>query len=272
MRTAERTALAVEQKHLHSHFLKRNVVVDFYLPKNINDTSALSLLLINDGQDLEKMGLAEMLDGFLSSAQIQPLLCVGIHTGKDRKMEYGTARVLDYMGRGAKAAAYNRFILEELLPFVHTTYRVDRFPKKAFAGFSLGGLHALDFVWYHPGIFSVAGVFSGSLWWRTKGLHEGYVEERDRIMHSQVRKGMYKPDMKFFFTTGSLDETADRNNNGVIDSIDDTLDLIAELEKKGYKKDIDIKYINFEDGTHDVYTWGRGIPFFLLWAFGSAKQ
>ncbi|MGL6267221.1 MAG: alpha/beta hydrolase, partial [Chitinophagaceae bacterium] len=68
--------------------------------------------------------------------------------------------------------------------------------------------------------------------------------------------------------TGVLDEIADRNNNGIIDSIDDTMDLIGELVKKGYKKEEDIVYLEYEDGRHDVPTWGRAFPAFLKWAFG----
>jgi hypothetical protein len=51
-----------------------------------------------------------------------------------------------------------------------------------------------------------------------------------------------------------LDEIADRNNNGVIDSIDDTVALIEELQRLGYDTNHDIRYTNYEDGKHDVET------------------
>ena len=41
--------------------------------------------------------------------------------------------------------------------------------------------------------------------------------------------------MKFYFECGTADESADRNQNGVIDSIDDTKDLISTLIEKGYE-------------------------------------
>lgn len=258
----------LEQQEITSKFLARKVTVDFYLPKNIEHPQQLSLLLINDGQNLEQMGFLEIIEEMQSAGEIEPLLCVGIYANEQRKLEYGTARILDYEGRGSKAAAFNSFVLEELLPFISNTYNISSFRQKGYAGFSLGGLTALDMVWHYPELFSVAGVFSGSLWWRTKALHEDYVEERDRIMHAQIRSGTYRPSLRFFFTTGSLDETADRNNNGIIDSIDDTLGLIAELEKQGYRQKEDIEYINFDDGRHDVPTWGRGMPLFLKWAWG----
>ncbi|MDQ6608420.1 MAG: esterase family protein, partial [Bacteroidota bacterium] len=195
------------------------------------------------------------------------LLCVGIHCNKDRKEEYGTANELDYEGRGTKAKAYQQFIIEELLPFIQNEFAVASFKKKAIAGFSLGGLSAIDTLWNYPGVFSVAGVFSGSLWWRTKDLQDGYNDATDRIIHKHIREGKYHPGVRFYFTTGSLDETADRNGNGIIDSIDDTRDLINELVKKGYDEVEDIHYSNYEDGRHDVATWGKAMPAFLLWAF-----
>jgi S-formylglutathione hydrolase FrmB len=181
-------------------------------------------------------------------------------------MEYGVAGQPDYKGRGAKAGDYTNFVFEELLPHVHATYHVPSFKEKSFAGFSLGGLTALDIVWNHAYEFANVGVFSGSLWWRSKGYQEGYDDNKHRIMHQQIKKGKYFPWLKFFFECGVADEVADRNKNGVIDSIDDTLDLIHELEQKGYAPD-HIKYLELEDGKHDVPTWGSAFPAFLEWGW-----
>lgn len=258
--------ILVEQKAIASKYLKRYVIIDVYLPKNIDAPSQMNLLLINDGQDLAEMRFSHILNSLLLSAQLQPVFCVGVHAGKDRKNEYGTAGILDYGGRGAKAGAYTKFILEELLPFLHTQYAVESFRQKAFCGFSLGGLSAMDIVWNHPGVFSVVGVFSGSFWWRSKSLEDDYNDDKDRIMHQRVRNGKHQPDLRFYFTTGSLDETADRNGNGIIDSIDDTLALIDELKALGCS-DNDVHYVNYEDGRHDVATWGKAMPAFLLWGW-----
>jgi iron(III)-enterobactin esterase len=272
MKFKDLSSLFVETKLLYSASLRRYVTVDFYLPKNIADPSQLSLLLINDGQDLHQMNFGEMLNELLETNQVQPIVCAGIHANRNRKKEYGIAHTPDYANRGARAGVYKDFILENLIPFIHTNYCIEKFKMKGMAGFSLGGLTALDLVWNHSEIFKTAGVFSGSLWWRSRSLEEGYVEETDRIMHQQIKKGVFKEGLKFYFTTGSLDETADRNNNGIIDSIDDTEGLIMELEKLGYNSVTDIKYINYEDGKHDVETWGRAMPQFLLWGWGVVNQ
>ncbi len=257
--------ILVEQKALASHYLNRYVIVDIYLPRIYASRSNLSLLVINDGQNLDEMPFAPMVNGLLASGQIEPLLCVGLHCNKERIDEYATAARTDFAGRGKKAGAYQQFIIDELLPFIHAEYRIEAFADKAIAGFSMGGLSAIDTLWNYPDVFSAAGVFSGSLWWRSRDLGDGYNDETDRIIHQQIRASEYQPGKRFYFTTGSMDETADRNNNGIIDSIDDTLDLIKELTEKGYDQEKDIHYFNDENGRHDVATWGKAMPAFLLW-------
>lgn len=261
------TNILTERTEIESIFLEREVLIDAYLPTNVAEPEKMSLLLINDGQDLPKMPFEEILDSLVENSEIDPMVCIGIHCGPDRKMEYGVAGQPDFKGRGAKADIYTKFVFEELLPHIRKTYYVHSFKEKSFAGFSLGALSAMDIAWNHPAEFSKIGVFSGSLWWRNKGYDEGYDESRDRIMHSMVRSGSYYPWLKFFFECGAGDEGEDRNKNGVIDSIDDTLDLIAELKAKGYNNS-DIKYFELADGKHDVPTWGRAFPSFLKWGWG----
>jgi enterochelin esterase-like enzyme len=218
---------------------------------------------------MEKMSFSSILEGLYGDNKITPLVCVCIHCGPDRKMEYGVAGVPDYKGRGNKATLYNRFIFEELFPFIDKRIPLSSFSGKAFAGFSLGGLSAIDIVWNHPDIFDKVGVFSGSLWWRSKDqLDEDYDDQKHRIMHQLVRNGIHQPGLQFFFQCGNLDETRDRNKNGIIDSIDDTQDLIKELVSKGYDPEKDIRYMEIENGHHDVYTWGRAMPEFLKWGWG----
>jgi enterochelin esterase-like enzyme len=262
--------ILVENMVLESIYLEREVKVDFYLPTHVAKPAEMSLLLINDGQDLPKMPFEEILDELYTDKLIEPLLCVGIHCGPDRKNEYGTAKELDYKGRGAKAKDYTHFVFSELLPFIRKTYLVPSFKEKSFAGFSLGALSAMDIAWNYPQQFTKVGLFSASLWWRSKGYDEGYNDDTDKIMHAQVREGKHYPWMKFFFQCGAADESADRNDNGVIDSIDDTLDMIKELKAVGYTND-DIKYLELPDGKHDVPTWGKAFPEFLKWGWGRNK-
>jgi enterochelin esterase-like enzyme len=159
-------SILVEEKEITSELLNREVKIDVYLPTHVKHPEQMSLLLINDGQDLPKMPFEEILEDLYYYQDIEPLICVGIHCGPERKMEYGVAKQADYLGRGASAGAYTQFIFEELIPFLRETYHLPHVKEKAFAGFSLGGLMALDIVWNYPHEFTKVGIFSGSLWWR----------------------------------------------------------------------------------------------------------
>ncbi|MEI9909158.1 MAG: alpha/beta hydrolase-fold protein [Bacteroidota bacterium] len=126
---------------------------------------------------------------------------------KIEKHEYGVAGHPDYLGRGGRAGLYTSFIRKELIPFIKKTYVLDSFREKAFAGFSLGGLIALDIVWSHPKEFTKVGVFSGSLWWRNiDQAEERYDDDKHRIMHQRIRHGFYHAGLKFFFQCGNMDE------------------------------------------------------------------
>ncbi len=261
-----------ERQILISTFLQRKVIVDFYFPPGNNNLNESDLLLINDGQDLITMDFESILNKLYEEDKITSLFCVGIHCGTDRKNEYGTANILNDKGQGTKAKVYTRFVLQELLPLIRKIFKSSSFKSKSFCGFSLGGLSALDIVWNHPNEFSKVGVFSGSFWWRSVSQDDpAFDETKHRIMQIEIRDGKYYPWLKFFFETGTLDETADRNNNGIIDSIDDTLALINELVQKGYDRERDICYLELKEGKHDVTTWGQAFPAFLTWGWGKKQ-
>jgi len=260
-------AIAAKIDILTSAFLERDVHLYIYLPSVFN-SKEIPLLLINDGQDLEVMGFDKILLELYDNENLLPVFFVGIECGPDRKNEYGTANFIDYLGRGTKAFAYQQFIFKELLPFLKKHYKHYSFKEKSFCGFSMGGLSALDIVWNHPKEFKNVGVFSGSFWWRSISQDDpSFDETKHRIMHNQIRNGKYYRWLKFFFEAGTLDEIADRNNNGIIDSIDDTLSLIDELVKKGYTSGKGIRYLELKDGSHDVATWGKAFPEFLKWGW-----
>jgi len=222
---------------------------------------------MNDGQESNNLFLKENLTNLINSNRIKPVVIAAIHAGEERLLEYGTAGKPDFKKRGSKAALYTEFIKTELLPAIEKYTGRDNFENRAFAGCSLGGLSALDIAWNNPQLFDKAGVFSGSFWWRSKDLAKGYTEN-DRIMHNIVRETTAKPNLKIWLQTGTNDETADRNKNGIIDSIDDTVDLIKELELKGLQRPGDIQYLEVFGGKHDTATWAQAMPKFLIWAFG----
>lgn len=241
-----------------------------YTPENLLGNEIVNLLLVNDGQDLAQMDLENNISALYAKWKIEPVIVVGIKAGEERLLEYGVANRTDFKNRGSKAEWYTQFILDELMPFLEKQVHIVVNGKKAFAGFSLGGLTAFDIAWNHSDVFDVVGVFSGSFWWRKKDLSDYYTDD-DRILHEMIAESKAKQDLRFWLMTGTEDEVADRNQNFIIDSIDDTIDVIKELMKKGYKRPEDIFYYEMVGGKHDVPTWGKAFPKFLEWAFARSS-
>ena len=267
MYTTVTYADVVKAKHiLKSVYLKRDVELEIFVPANLLGNESVNLLLINDGQDLAQMQIEETLSALYQKWVIDPTVVVGIKAGTDRVLEYGIAGKPDFKKRGSKASAYTEFVINELMPFVNNEVGISINGKRAFAGFSLGGITAFDIAWNNDTLFDVVGVFSGSFWWRKKDLSAGYTDD-DRIVHQMIKETKAKPDVKFWLMTGTDDEIADRNHNFIIDSIDDTIDVVKELLCKGYRRPQDIFYYERVGGKHDVPTWGKAMPKFLEWAF-----
>ena len=102
------------------------------MPAPSRNNRQVSLLLINDGQNMEELGLGTILAASYARRDIAPLLCAAIHCGADRKNEYGTACAPDYKGRGAKAGLYARFVMEELIPFISQSSGISTFKNDLF--------------------------------------------------------------------------------------------------------------------------------------------
>jgi enterochelin esterase-like enzyme len=251
---------------VHSDLLKREVKVDVFLPPGYSKESGpYRLILLNDGQDARAVNLEATLNALHADSLMNQYIVVGVHAG-ERLQEFGVSGKPDYRKRGNRARRYEEFIIDQLIPWLNHEYHIDvDGGKNVIAGWSLGGLSAISIAWNNPGVFGKVGGFSGAFWWRKRALDKGYTD-KDRIMHSVIRKSRVRKGMKFWFQAGTEDETSDRNNNGIIDSIDDTLDLISELIILGYKPYHDVSYYEMLGGHHNCDTWSEALPEFLKWA------
>ncbi|HTP07877.1 MAG TPA: alpha/beta hydrolase-fold protein [Anaerolineae bacterium] len=228
------------------------------------------VLYVNDGQDMAAVKLAETLTTLIAHHEIEPIIVVAIHATRDRVQEYGTAGIANARGLGKKARKYSFFILDEVLPYINRRYRtLTGAVNTAIMGFSLGGLMAFDLAWNHPDVFGAVGVFSGSFWWRTLEA-DIHARQESRIMHRRVRDTETPGQLRLWFEAGTLDEKEDRDNNGVIDAIQDTTELMDELERKGFRRGLDMIYVQVEGGEHHQRTWGFALPYFLRWTFPTA--
>lgn len=257
-----------QEDDIYSRHLQKHVKLTIINTPVPDDKSELNLLLLNDGQDIEKFGVKEIIDSLNRKKQLQPLLIVAIHAG-DRMQEYGVAGYPDYQQNGSRAENYAAFIDDELYPYAKKKAGVRKFKSVVIAGCSLGGLSAFDIAWDHADKIDKVGVFSGSFWWRDKDAADpSYSDSLNRIMLSKLRSSRKKPHLQYWFYAGAKEETGDRDKDGIIDVVDDTKDLITILKNKNVCPAGDIMYTQDSNGLHDYPYWRQQLPAFLLWAFG----
>ena len=154
---------------VYSKLLDRVVDVELLLPpKSGPSGKKYPLLILNDGQDNEAVKIKDILEDLTQQDLIQEIVVAGVVAG-DRLNEYGVAARRDYLKRGNRAKNYSKYIVDELVPYLIYQYPVEPLADHhAIAGYSMGGLSALDIAWNNPNVFQKAGVFSGSLWWRKR--------------------------------------------------------------------------------------------------------
>lgn len=249
--------------------MKNTRILDVFLPPGYHSAvnTRYKVLYANDGQDMPSLRMRKTLQTLYASNRIEKIIVVAVHATRDRLNEYGTAGIPNAQGLGARAYRYSKFLVEGVMPYVNRHYRTLEGPvNTAIMGSSLGGLSAFDIAWNHTELFGKVGVFSGSFWWRTRDRSPA-AKQDSRIMHRIVRESEKREGLKMWFEAGTLDETDDRDGNGVIDAIQDTTELIEALELKGYKERVDIVYVEVKGGRHNQVTWAKVLPRFLRWAF-----
>lgn len=251
-----------------STYLNNTRTLAVYLPDDYDSRAThYPVLYANDGQDMTAVQLKKTLEALYQQGAMEKIIVVAVYATEGRLHEYGVANVPDYKGRGHRAGLYSRFVLEELMPYINNHYRTLTDPEHTrVMGWSLGGLMAFDLAWQHSEIFGGAGVFSGSFWWRDADGDVNVLQSA-RIMHRRVRAGHYQAGLRLWFEAGTQDETEDRDQNGVIDAIQDTTELMDELRTKGYVEGDDMVYVEVDGGQHNPATWGEVLPVFLKWAF-----
>jgi enterochelin esterase-like enzyme len=254
--------------NLYSRHLQRNVKLHILHTPPPSDRSLFNLLILNDGQDMEKLGVKESMDSLYKEGKLLPMVIIGVEAG-DRMQEYGVTDKPDYLGRSSKAGLYDAFINDELYPYAKKESGVRKFQSVVIAGCSMGGLSAFDIAWNHPDKISKVGVFSGSFWWRDKSSDDSsYSDEKNRIMYTKLKASRKKPGLQYWFYAGAAEEKSDRDKDSIIDVIDDTKDIINLLKKKNVVAAQGIVYRESPTGIHDYSSWRVVFPEFLVWAFG----
>ena len=257
-----------QEDEIYSRHLQEHIKLTIISTPMPDDKKEMNLLLLNDGHDVEKWRVKEIIDSLYKNKLIEPLLIVAIHAG-NRMQDYGVAGFPDFQNNGNKADKYEAFIINELYDFAKKNAGVRKFKSIVIAGCSLGGLSAFDIAWSNADKIDKVGVFSGSFWWRDKDAAAAdYSDDKNRIMPGKIKSSRKRPKLKYWFYAGAKEEESDRDKDGVIDVIDDTKDLVTIIKNKNVCPPTDIVYVESSEGRHDYASWSKELPDFLTWAFG----
>lgn len=248
----------------------RNIAI--YLPPSYekDKNKHYPVLYMHDGQNLfseikvgskYKWKAGEIAESLINQNKIEEIIIVGIYNTSDRISEY-TPTYDSEKNMGGKGKEYAKFIVEELKPYIDQNFRtLPNGKNTTIAGSSLGGLISFYIAWNYPSVFNNVAAISPSFWWDSN------------YMESEVKKytGERKK-LKIWIDAGTAEERNDRDNDGIIDMVDDARDMIYALMNKGYKLGKDIRYYEVMSGVHNEMDWSKRFNVVLLNFFGKDKS
>lgn len=272
--------------------------VRVYLPPDYDAKAAIGypVLYVNDGQDAETVGLQPTLAALYADETIRPLIVVAIDMPPDRMGAYGLSdrarsrsivAETKYGPVGALSHAYSEWLTKTLVPMIDARYRTRPTPDaRAVLGWSLGALNAFNLGWQYPELFGRVGAFSPSFWLSAERGDAAAVQ-RTRLAQRMVETTAPRNGARFYFAVGTVEETDDRDGDGVNDALDDTRDLIDgwrigdEVKTKGLRQlgySVNLDHAShpqrtdsalavFDGGQHNQASWARMLPGFLRWAY-----
>ena len=169
------------------------------------------VLYVNDGQDMEAVGMLDTLARLYADGSIRPVIVVAIDMPRDRMGGYGLSdraggrsivAETKYGPVGTHAHAYSEWVATELVPLVDARYRSRPSPDaRAILGWSLGALNAFNLAWQYPEVFGTVGGFSPSFW-LSRDRTDAAAIQRTRLVQGIVDASRPRPGLKVFFAVG----------------------------------------------------------------------
>lgn len=252
-------------KNFHSKVLNNDRDVIVYLPPgyDANKSRHYPVLYLHDGQNLfdgatsfipgQEWRVDETAQSLISGGRIEPLIIVGIYNaGAERINEY--TPVADIRSKaGGKADLYGRMLIEELKPFIDTTYRTQKGAKHTgLGGSSLGGLVSLYLGLKYPSEFGRLAVVSPSVWWAD-----------NQIVH-YTRATSSKPPLRIWLDIGTKEG---RNAKEAADTVNGARILRDALVSKGWKPGKDLNYLEAAGAEHNERAWAARVGPMLEFLF-----
>lgn len=157
----------VQQKCLYSAILKKNMNINIFLPPKYNDLSNLPVLFFLHGRDgsqniVYEINMHKAAAGMIEEGVIKPLIIVfpqmDNSSGLNSSPEYREVQDPVTTERTLNLGRYQDYFLEEAIPFVQKTLKIDcPYNSTYIGGVSGGGYAALHIALNHLKLFSRVG-------------------------------------------------------------------------------------------------------------------
>jgi predicted alpha/beta superfamily hydrolase len=239
--------------------------VQVYLPPGYRDgRDRFPVLYLQDGQNLFDPATA-----FAGSWQAErafdrlarlgrPVVVVGIpNSGLRRIHEY--APFVDRRYGGGGGEAYLAWLVGTVQPLIEKQFRIARGRETtAIAGASMGGLISLYAFARFPERFGLVGGMSPSLFFGDEALRR-WIEPRP-LAGGRV-----------YLDIGTLEGRRNRRRKTAPKSPSGAMRRLRRLrrsfEKAGYRRGVDLEWIEEPGGRHDEVAWARRLPGMLDFLF-----
>jgi len=242
----------------HSRFLKDDRDVSIYLPEayRAQPRRRFPVFYLHDGQNLfdgrtsyvvnRTWRAHQAADALTRDGLIEPVILVGIaNTGVRRMAEYTPTK--DQRLGGGEGGRYGRLLVEDLKPLIDRKFRTLTDPANtAMGGSSLGGLITLALGLEYPDVFGKLAVMSPSVWWDKRSLLE---------LVNALRS---KPALKIWLDMGTAEG---------LRHLRDTDLLHRRLILRGWKDNVDLKYVRVPGAVHDEEAWASRFDQVLRFLF-----
>lgn len=251
---------------VHKDFPSRNLsprTLWVYLPPEYDQDSGrrYPVIYMQDGNNCfdaatsfngQEWKVDETFEEGIGSGKLPGAIVVGIANTAARVDEYTMVKTLrgDRRTRiGGKADIYASFLIDEVKPFIDSTYRtlVDA-SHTAVIGSSHGGLVSLYLGIRHPGVFGAVGAVSPTLFWGNHWL-TNYV----RHLHNLPKS------LRIWIDMGTAEDAVDGNGNGISDLIDDVQEMRDLLLARGYAP-ARVELMLDEGAVHNEAAWAKRLP------------
>ena len=186
---------------------KRTVTV--YTPASYTASSRmLPLVLLFDGESyITDVAAPDMLDNMIGGAVIPPVVVAFVDTQGTRDADLQPNE------------NYQRFIAEDLVPWLRKHYRIAKDPRlNVVAGSSFGGLAAVYTAFVHPEIFGNVLSQSGSFWWSPTYLQDVAPSPNAGWMVKKFAESAPKS-LRFYMSVGLWEGAGMLSGNRILHSV-----------------------------------------------------